>query len=406
MHANSMPQRSLTISKSSIWQFLMYVVMIGFTVIAYKKTDLTYLFARAIQGVQVLFLGYLLLSTLRQGKLRVSKYDLMVHLWWIIWLAITFYNQSEVWLTTIFNWMNVTIFLLIGQKYWREDPQHSLKLLASVFSCLVYLNVVLLILYPDGLWIDTTWVGTGDSTRYLFGNYNAMGVVCLCALIVQSAYTFLSHRGYGNLFGLILVSLFTVIFVGSMTSTVGLSLIVLYIIFHKQIKHPFVFIIAFFCIYIVFIVLIVFMGNSIEDYPAALQFVENVLGKEASFTTRTGIWIETIDLIMQRPWIGYGYQSVEWNAQQIGASGPHNLWLEIMMYGGIVAVGGFILLIFKSTSSVYHSNSYATIVVGVGLCVLLLMSLFETYSMILIFLVIQMTYYTTYFPQSSTGKLC
>ena len=140
--------------------------------------------------------------------------------------------------------MNVTIFLLIGRKCWCEDAQHSLKILASVLSCLVYLNVVLLILYTDGLWTDTSWVGTGDSTRYLFGNYNAIGVVCLCALIIQSAYTFLSHKGYGNLFGLVICSLFTVIFVGSTTSTVGISLITLYIIFHKQIKHPFVFIIA------------------------------------------------------------------------------------------------------------------------------------------------------------------
>ena len=153
----------------------MYAIMISFTVIAYKKTDAAYLYARTIQAVQVLLLGYLLLSSLRQGKLKVSMYERIVHLWWIILLVITLYNQSEVWLTTIFNWMNVTIFLLIGRKYWCEDAQHSLKILASVFSCLVYLNVVLLILYPDGLWTDTSWVGTGDSTRYLFGNYNAIG---------------------------------------------------------------------------------------------------------------------------------------------------------------------------------------------------------------------------------------
>lgn len=281
--------------------------MISFTVIAYKKTDLTYLFARAIQGVQLLFLCYLFISSLRHGSLRISRYDLMVHLWWIIWLAITFYNKSEVLLTAIFFWINITIFLLIGQKYWREDPQHSLKILASVFSCLVYLNVILLILYPDGLWTETTWEGTGNTTRYLFGNYNAMGVVCLCALIVQGVYTSLSNRGHGNLCGLIIVSLFTVMFVGSVTSTVGLSLIVLYIIFHKQVKHPFTFIIAFSCIYIAFIVLVVFMGTSIEDYPIMLQFIENVLGKDSTFTYRTGIWLETIDMIIQHPWIGYGH---------------------------------------------------------------------------------------------------
>ncbi len=380
--------------------------MISFTVIAYPKTDAAYLYARTIQAVLVLLLGYLLLSSLRQGKLKVSMYERIVHLWWIILLAITLYNQSEVWLTTIFNWMNVTIFLLIGRKYWCEDAQHSLKILASVFSCLVYLNVVLLILYPDGLWTDTSWVGTGDSTRYLFGNYNAIGVVCLCALIIQSAYTFLSHKGYGNLFGLVICSLFTVIFVGSTTSTVGISLITLYIIFHKQIKHPFVFIIAFGGIYIAFIVLIVFMGNTIEDYPLALYFVENILEKNATFTTRTDIWLDTIDLISKHPWIGYGYRSVEWNAQQIGASGPHNLWLEIMLYGGIIAVSEFLVLILQSMISIYRSNTTAATVVGVGLCVLMLMSLFETYSMILIFLVLQIAYYTIYFSKPTTDKLC
>lgn len=375
--------------------------MISFTVIAYKKTDSTYLIARTIQAVQVLLLGYLLLSSLLQGKLKVSRYDRMVHLWWIILLAITLYNQSEVWLTTIFNWMNVAIFLLIGQKYWRKDTQHSLKILASVFSCLVYLNVILLILYPDGLWTDTAWVGTGDSTRYLFGNYNAMGVVCLCALIIQGAYTFLSHKEYGNLYGLAICSLFTVIFVGSVTSIIGISLITLYIIFHKKIKHPFVFIIAFFCIYIAFIVLIVFMGNTIEDYPIAIHFVENVLGKNATFTTRTNIWSDTIELISKHPWIGYGYQSVDWNAQQIGASGPHNFWLEIMMYGGITTICGFLVLIMQSMISVYRSNSTAATIVGVGLCILLLMSLFETYSIILIFLILQIAYYTIYFSNSN-----
>lgn len=400
MRADRMQQRNLTISKSSLWQFIMYAIMISFAVIAYKKTDLTHLLARAIQGVELLFLCYLFISSLRHGNLRISRYDLMVHLWWIIWLAIAFYNKSEILLTVIFYWVNVTIFLLIGQKYWRKDPQHALKILASVFSCLVYLNVILLILYPDGLWIETTWAGTGDTTRYLFGNSNAMGVVCLCALIVQSVYTSLSNKGHSNLFGLIIVSLFTVMFVGSATSTVGVSLFVLYIIFHKQVKLPFIFIIAFLCIYIAFTVLTVFMGTSIEDYPIMSQFIENVLGKDSTFTSRTGIWLETIDIISQHPWIGYGYHSVEWNAQQIGASGPHNLWLGIMMYGGIVATGGFILLIFKSMISVFQSNSYAATCAGVGLCVLLLMSLFETYSMILIFLILQIGAYTIYFPQT------
>lgn len=401
-----MTDRKLIVSNSSTGQFLMYVLLIGVTVIAYKKTDFSDFVTRCIQGVQVLLFGYLLVSCARQGKLKLSRFDAMVHVWWMVWLGITIYNNSEAWLSTIRHWMTVSTFLLIGVKYWRDDIERSFRLLALVFSCLVYLNAFLLLLFPDGLWIDTAWIGDGDTARYLFGNYNAMGSVSLCALIVHGAYTFFSNKWRKNLYALAAVSLFTVIFVGSKTSLVGLGLMALYMLFHKSVRHPFAIMGVFAFLYVAFIVLIVFMGGTIESYPFALWFVENVLGKDASFTARTIIWISTIGVVLLSPWIGYGCQPVEWNVLQIGASGPHNLWLELMMYGGIIAVSGFLVLIIQSMISIYRSNTTAATVVAVGLCVLMLMSLFETYSMILIFLVLQIAYYTIYFSKPTTDKLC
>ena len=401
-----MGNRKLTISKSSLGQFIMYAVIIGFTIIAYPKTEFTHIMARTIQAFQVMLLFYLLLPYARNRQIQVPKYDLLVHLWWLFWLAITMFRRSEVWPTTVFMWMNATIFLLIVQKYWRSEPQQSFKILAIVLSIYVYLNAFLLILHPEGLWEDTAWIGTGDATRYLFGNYNAMGIVCLCALMVQSIYTFLSNKGYVNLCVLSIVSLFTVMFVGSATSTIGLIIVVLYMLFHKYIKHPFVFVGTFFGIYILFVVLFVFMGNTIEDYPVILQFVENVLGKNATFSQRTTIWQATVDLIMQHPWVGNGYQSIEWNVSHIGASGPHNLWLEFMMYGGIISIIGFILLIAMNMYSVYHNTSYASTATGVCLCVLLLMSLFETYSLILIFMILQITYNTSHYTDTNAISSC
>lgn len=401
-----MGNRNLTISKSSIGQFIIYAVIIGFTIIAYPKSEFSYIIARLIQGFQVLLLCYLLLPYARNHKIQMPKYDLLVHVWWIVWLAITVFRRSEVWPTTIFMWMNATIFLLIGQRYWRSEPQQSFKILAIVLSIYVYLNAFLLVLYPEGLWEYTEWIGTGDETRYLFGNYNAIGIVCLCALMVQSIYSFLSNKGYANLCILSIVSLFTVIFVGSATSTIGLMIAILFILFHKYIKHPFVFVGIFFCMYILFVVFIVFMGNTVENYPVILQFVENVLGKNATFSHRTTIWKTTVDLISQHLWIGNGYQSIEWNVSHIGASGPHNFWLEIMMYGGVVSIIAFLLLIVVNFYSVYRNTSYASTTAGVFLCVLLLMSLFETYSLILIFMILQITYDISHYTSTNAISSC
>lgn len=374
----------------------MYFIVIGFAIVSYPKTEITFIIARLIQGLIILEWGYLLLSDICCNKLKITHFNVLVNIWWFIWIALSFYYKSDARLTAIFYWIIITLFLLFGKKYWKQDMTNSLKILSIVFSVFVYLNALLFLLYPDGLWIETNWVGSGDTKRYLFGNYNSIGIVCLCSLITQGAYTLQSQKGFVNLYCLIIVSLCNVIYAGSATSSVGLSIVALYILFRKKVKHPFTIIFIFIGLYITFIVAIIFLGHSVADYPILIEFIQNVLGKDATFTTRTQIWFNTINIILQHPLFGFGYQSTNWNAMHIGASGPHNLWLEILMYGGIISAVGFIILLIKSMHTIYHNPSDSSILVGVGLCVLLLMSLFETYSLFLIFMIIQIAYYTQY----------
>lgn len=252
---------------------------------------------------------------------------------------------------------------------------------------------MLYIVFPEGLWYEESWIGTGDKARYLFGNYNQTGIVSLIALMVSGAYTLQTGRGKTNMLFLSLASLGTIAAMGSTTSTVGILLVVLYFYLQKAVKHPYLWICLFLVAYIVFFALIVWQGNAIDDWPLLASFVENVLGKNTTFTMRIYLWLRSVALIIDNPWTGYGVQGVEWMVDQIGGSGPHNLWLMILLEGGLVLCALFIAIIVKLFVSAFRHDSSRSAYMVVCVSVALLMSLFETYHYVCIFSIFVIAYY-------------
>lgn len=381
-------------SRSSIWQPLIYLIMIGFTFIAMPKTGSTYLVARCVQAVEVILCIALFIQYFRQ-KIELNSFNWRTNIWWLFYTYLAYaFTSTTVGLTPFFKWLNIIIFLLLGVCYWKYDIENSFKYIAIAFSVLIYLNAVLLLIYPDGLWIDHEWISSGDPRRFLFGNYNQMGFVCLLGITVQAIYTLATNRGRYNLLLLLVVSLGTVIFVGSMTSTVGLSILGAYILLHKFIKHPKVYLTIFSIVYIAFVVVIVWAGNSIEEIKLLTQFIENVLSKDTTFTHRTEIWGNAVYKIQQSIWIGHGVQDVHWNMTYINGSGPHNLWLMLLLQGGVVLCGAFVINVLFVIRNAFRNQTAASIVGVVAICVFLIMSLFEAYNLVQTFLLLQLVFYS------------
>jgi O-antigen ligase len=295
--------------------------------------------------------------------------------------------------------MNVAIFLVLGTSYWIKDMRSSLKGLIIIFSALVYINGILLILYPDGLWVDPEWVGRGNPTRYLFGNQNQTGFVCFLAIATQCIYSFAYKKGYFNLFLLLGVSLTSVLFLGSMTSSIGIFLITGYIIFNRLFQKPKGWLITFAVIYTLTFIFIVWYGNDIEQIKWATTFVEETLSKDTTFSKRTVIWANAVDLIKESPLFGYGIQNVEWNDTHLEGSGAHNLWVMLLLNGGWVMCISFILIVLYAVREALTAQSKAISTAVMALCVLFVMAFFEAYNIIYIFLYLQIVYYSSSIPQ-------
>lgn len=390
-------QNKLSIGEK-IGQFAIYLMIIGVTLIAFPSNGMTVMLVRAVQALELLVLIVLVLPKIQQ-VIKFDKFNLLVIGWWIFYVVNTFLHPSDVGITPVFTLMNVMIFLLLGTKYWTQDMRTSLKGLIIIFSALVYINGVLLILYPDGLWVDPEWVGRGNPTRYLFGNQNQTGFVCFLAIATQCIYSFAYRKGYFNLILLIGVSLASVLFLGSMTSSIGIFLITGYIIFNRLFQKPTGWLIAFAIIYTLTFLLIVWYGNDIEQVKWATSFVENTLSKDTTFSKRTVIWANAVDLIEKSPLLGYGIQSADWNDNYLEGSGAHNLLVMLLMNGGLVICLSFVGLVVYAVREALIEKSKATSTAVMALCVLFVMAFFEAYNIIYIFLYLQIVYYSSSIPQ-------
>lgn len=122
------------------------------------------------------------------------------------------------------------------------------------------------------------------------------------------------------------------------------------------------------------------------------------MSKDTTFSKRTVIWANAVELIRESPVLGYGIQSIEWNDDYLEGSGAHNLWVMLLLNGGMVACFSFIFITIFAIREALSVRSRITTVSVMALCVLFVMSFFEAYNIIYIFLFLQIVYYSSSIP--------
>lgn len=388
------------IKKKSILQLLLFGLLIRLHLILPSSNNEVAIYTRLEQCLVILCTGVLLYRLLSSHeKSHKNAFFYIVQLFFLYVTLISIIYKADFLIPWIFIWISVEAIILSAFLYWKDQPKSSFLILSILFSFIVYLNSILVLLLPEGL-----YEGENGKMYYLFGNYNACGPVCLLAITVQTIYTDLTNKGKLNLFLLLIVSTITIIFLGSMTSTMGMILIGGYLCCRKLIKHTYFFIAIFAVVYILFFIMIIIQGSSIESIPIITNFLENVLGKDSSFTHRTTVWAANLIFIIQHPITGWGYIDFRIISQWSGALGTHNLILAILLYSGFIGLCLFVASLFLSLLSAKRSNTTISNLSAVALCIFLLMSLFEQYTWFIIFFFITLTYCSTYITTSSNRQ--
>lgn len=356
-----------------------------------------------VQMLSYLSLALVLLSFLtmayfylRRG--RMSRMVFLVVVFELLLMSSTIINGTDV-KKCFYDGCSV-IFIAMACDYFKDRFQFLIAIIAIAFSLCAYLNFFHMLIHPE-LWIiDSLKTNQG----YLLGsNYNQMGCRLLCAVGTSVACLRYSKWWLANVIPVTVVSLASLFIVGSMTSLTGILLFLAFSLIpsKKIMKYGIAGLIGFVLLFQIFVC---FQGKGIEQNALAVYIVEDVLGKDITFTYRTYLWDAASKIFVHSPIYGYGCVDNDWYVSHMSsvARGTHNYIWGILVTGGVLLLGVFSYLCLLSFSKLFTTNERYTILIYVLAAILFLMMTMENYPHLFIFTLILLATFAPRQDQSSS----
>ena len=284
------------------------------------------------------------------------------------------------------------LFIAMACDYFKDRFKVIIISFAIAYSFCAYLNFVHTITHPE-LWIVTD---LNITQGYLLGgNYNQMGSRLICAVCTSVLCLQYSKKWMLNVIGVTIASIVPLAIVSSMTSLTGILMFLLFCFIpsKKLIKIGVAVLIGF---VILFQIFVCFQGKGLEDNQFAVYFIQEVLGKDLTFTYRTDMWEGASNLFIDSPIFGYGAIDNDWYNIHLSswATGPHNTIWEILIRGGVILLAVFTYINVMVFSKLPSSNDKYTILIYACMACLYLMMTMEVYPLLLIFSLLAMAYYS------------
>lgn len=319
---------------------------------------------------------------------KISKLQISIILFMASLFISTLFGTRD--FTTFFKtyikWLAISMYT---EMLIKNEPKKLLDCLSKIIFVYIILHFLTMLIFPNGIF------NPDGMTAVLFlGNDNTttitvtLGILFIC---------FRSFYYYKRLDLMSILSLILILFVylknWSVTSLIGLFLVITYFIFfYKRNINTNIFNFKNYVIggLLCFLFLVVFrIQNNFQ------WFIENILNKSVTFTGRTNIWDNCLFFIKNNFILGLGVQEFEVREKLISIFHAHCTYLNILLEGGII---GFIfyLNIFRITYAKIKNikGNELLNMLSFGIFIFLFVGIVEVYQdsqMLYIFLV--MIYY-------------
>lgn len=337
--------KNKSININTIIYFLLLVPFFKPTCISflYPKINIIYKLLQIISCLAILLLFL--------KKMRISKFIIYISLFQLIILVATFLNDGDI-KTVIFDTIQVIATAIIIEIGLQNKKNSLIKSLLFIYEILLTINLITIFLYPNGMYVHPI---SHFRTNWFLGHDNNHIVYILSGIMVSFIYSYIEGKKVkARTIYLLIISIISIIVRKSATSIIGLSLLLLYVIFKKyidriKIANIYTYIITSF---VVSISIVIFRIQNIFKY-----IIVDILHKDITFTGRTYIWDMVLKYIESKPILGYGYEDGlirQAKYKYIGAVHTHNQLLEIIYQGGSIALLVFIFIIVLIAKELYE----------------------------------------------------
>ena len=331
------------------------------------QTLLTFNVFSFLQPLSYLTLGMCFLNLGVMGfmffrRMELPYFSAAVMFFYMLYVIFTIINANYVKMA-VFQTVQIML-LLILLEYYNTRYDTLLKILALVYSVCIYGNLMLMLLFPDWMFV------TEDEFRsfILGGNYNQMGCRFFCGIVASYLCIPYGKRWILNTVAVTAVSIITLVMVGSMTALSCIILLCVACLFvpNRLLRWGTY---AFLVFYLLFQCFVCFSGESLYNNEVASYLVEDVLGKDLSFTKRTTVY---------------------------------NFIYGVLLHGGVVLLTVFVGIIAMAYRRIRMCQDRRAQLLLFAFVTLLFMMCFEAYPFFFVFYMISMLNYYPDFYRSCT----
>lgn len=345
------------------------IVSIGFILFNLKKVRFNF-----FVSIIILLEGSLWISTLRTGN-----------------AIATATNQ-------IFS---AIAFVVILDIMLKENARKCIYVLYLIFSLLIYINVLSMILFPNGLYTVSGIVGT--KKFYFLGQQNSMGLYSTIAIMLGELRLKIEKDKKYKLSRLILlevVSLFYIIRVWSVISFFSVGAIIVLNTYNRMSKNGWHFSLVWSLILNAFIFVTFVVGQNLEIFAI---FFEKYLHREITLSGRTDIWAVAFKTFLQEPIWGVGLGQ---GKEMFGFATTHNRYLNTMFTGGLIGTVLFVVLLIWTCLKLKDSKESISKIFIVYFTVLFVIIQGETFEDILFYLMFVLVNNITNLRKNKNDLIC
>lgn len=376
----------IDIQQSKLIPFVVISLLLTYLSVSFFDMEMMTASYLALAGM-ILGFFFSLVLILRQRTLRL--FDFYVLLFALVLEAISLANGTG-WKNWIYGALSISTFIFLFN-FYHERYYTLILAILLVLSVAVYCQLYQCITHPDMWLIEDSKV---DHGYILGGNYNQMGSRLIIALTTGMLSIRYSKWLWLNLIPLF-ISCFAILFmIRSMTALSSMFLFLLFFLIQNKRLLSFGAIGVYVGV-ILFQVIVCFSGTGLENNDLARWFIVDVLEKDMTFTYRTLMWDSALRVFTQSPIWGHGFVDSDWFVAHMSsiAVGAHNYILNTMVYGGVMLLALYLVIVAKSLGNLIRVNDITSIKMIAAFGVMCIMMLFEVYETPLVFLMLTIMYY-------------
>ncbi len=314
---------------------------------------------------------------------RISSMLIMALFMYGIIILSTFMHGGSVYEALRENMRFVFMVMLADNE--KDDIDGLWRICIIYLSLMIVLNFISILAFPNGMYDSSSILNgqrIGTQKMYFFGAQNTIGKYIIPLLFFMADSDFRNKERLGIGFYIMsVIGIISLVMMEALTPLMAVIIMILMLICSPWIRNfkPRIFnIYLLIGIIAVFFVLFVILNST---GAMSSFFIKDVLGATTTFNGRTPIWTRIIERIAAKPILGYGYMSqIDFRVFSglLVASDAHNYLLTIGIYGGLIAMGTFLIIILSTAGSIRTRQfDYPGITLTAFMFALLIMMMFE-----------------------------